>query len=86
MTSRIGLLSLVALSAPLLTACAIGSSTTDGAASLTSSSAQNAPHLIRSYRPVTVDTDFIGRYACANGSPLLCTRTARLLSAVCQCP
>jgi hypothetical protein len=82
----------VALSAPLLTACAVSSSTTgSGSASSTtfstSVSAQNTPYFIRG-KHVTVDAAYLDRYACANGLPLVCQRTSRFLSspADCQCP
>jgi hypothetical protein len=47
---------------------------------------EKVPYFLGS-RPVTVDdADYLDRYACANGKPLICQRTStRLSSAECKC-
>lgn len=78
MNSRNGLVSLVVLSVAVLAACTTGGSSTV--------LPQNAPYFI-GMRYVTVDdTDYLDRYACANGTPIVCRRTStRLGIAECAC-
>jgi hypothetical protein len=88
MTSRIRILSLVMLSAPLLACSISGSTTGTGAARFTSLPTtfppQDAPYFI-SRRSVFVDTDYVDRYACPDGLPLVCERTSRISTATCTC-
>ena len=85
MSSRTGLLSLMVLSAVFFAACTSGGS---------SSVRQNAPYYMQQNAPyfvdkrlVTVDTDYLDRYACADGALLICRRSSRISeTADCSCP
>mgnify|MGYP003579340026 CR=1 FL=1 len=76
MNSRSGIVSLVLLSATCLAACT----------SLTPVAPQSMPYFI-GMQQVTVDDDaYLDRCACANGQPLVCQRTSRVLgSSLCRC-
>ena len=68
-------LTFAVLSPSLLSAC-----------SVTVASQTEAPYYIGKQAHV-IDTDYIDRYACANGKPLMCEGTGRLAtSTVCRCP
>ena len=72
MKSRTRLVSLVALSAAQLAGCAsIGPSSTLHFAQPTR---QDQTYVFRGFK--TVDTEYIGRYACADGGVLLCSCTS----------
>jgi hypothetical protein len=79
MKSRDKLISLVTLSALLLDGCAsIGQSTLNVA----QPARQDQTYFFRGFK--TVDTDYIGRYACADGQPLICSCTS-LHARSCDC-
>ena len=76
MSSRMRSLWLVAASAALLTACAAAPPQL----------AANMPYFIDGRRPVTVDVDYLSRYACRSGRPLFCQcGSSKLGTCDCSC-
>jgi hypothetical protein len=76
MNATIRALTFTVLAAPLFSACSTTVSQTD---------VPEAPYYV-GLRVVVVDHEYIHRYACANGKPLMCQSTGRLTTAsVCQC-
>jgi hypothetical protein len=76
MNSRSGIVSLVVIFAAVQSACT----------SFTPVPPQGMPHFIGAKHVTIKDDDYLERYACANGKPMVCTRTSRVLgTSDCQC-
>jgi hypothetical protein len=82
MNSRYRHTYVLAIASALLAACSSTTTNWSGAPP----SAATAPYFIDN-RSRSVDIDYIDRYACAGGRPLVCERSSRVASrAECKCP